>query len=106
MRDKNLLQLFLILNVALTACFVVYLFLSSNNQPKVTSTSFVTAPTRTNSGAKLLAEPVRTNLANVASTLVAEIATNTAGVSNPPAPKAVLTQKKFGWEQIQKDEES
>ena len=48
MREKNLLQLFLMLNVALAGAFVVYLFLSSNRQPKVVSTSFPTATPKTN----------------------------------------------------------
>ena len=56
MRDKNLLQLFLILNVALAGCFVVYLLLSSNGQPKVTAAVF---PGQTKSNATAKAGPDR-----------------------------------------------
>src|SRR6266496_2857359 len=106
MRDKNLLQVFLILNVALAACFVVYLFLSSNSQPKVTSASFVTAPLKTNSAARLSDEPVRPHSPSLASNAVAQIDTNAPAASEPPAPKPVFTQKQFGWKQLEADEAS
>ena len=48
MRDKNLLQLFLGLNVALAACLVVYLFLSSNRAPAITTTSFANYSAKSN----------------------------------------------------------
>ena len=48
MREKNLLQLFLVLNVALAGAFVIYLLLSANHQPKVIATTFPSAPAKTN----------------------------------------------------------
>ena len=59
MRDRNLLHLFLGLNVALAVAFAAYLFLSSNSQPKVVATNF---PGKTNQPSKTPA----TNLAKVA----------------------------------------
>src|SRR6266498_5585858 len=97
MRDKNLLQVFLVLNVALAACFVVYLFLSSNSQPKVTSASFVTAPLKTNAAARLSDEAVPSHAPSLASNAVAQIETNVPAALEQPAPKPVFTQKKFGW---------
>ena len=61
MRDKNLLQLFLVLNVALGACFVAYLVLSSGNQPQVTATSFTPPVVKTNLLAKSSIELAPTN---------------------------------------------
>jgi len=104
MRDKNLLQVFLILNVALAGCFVVYLFLSSNSQPKVTSASFVTAPLKTNSAVRVADEAVRPRSPGLGSNSVAQIETNAPAVVDPPAPKLVFTQKKFGWKQLENDE--
>src|ERR1043166_5578162 len=103
MRDKNLLQLFLILNVALAACFVVYLFLSSNRQPKVTSASFGAVP-KTNSAPRLPDRPLRPVDVDSSSNSVTEVATNLPGVTNQIVPKPVFTQKQFGWEQLEKDE--
>src|SRR6267142_838770 len=40
MRDRNLLYLFLGLNVALAGAFVAYLVVSNNSQPKVIATGF------------------------------------------------------------------
>ena len=40
MRERNLLYLFLGLNVALAGAFMIYLFLSTNRQPGVVATSF------------------------------------------------------------------
>ena len=103
MRDKNLLQLFLILNVALAGCFVVYLLISSNGQPKVTAGAFPAAPAKSNAPARP-APPLATNLAVIASNAVAVVATNTPGTNDPPAAKPVLSQKKFNWEQVESDQ--
>lgn len=104
MRDKHLLRLFLALNVALAACFVIYLFLSANNQPKVTSSSFVPAPGTTNKEAAS-APGAKTNPPGAVSNLVAAIpATNAPAETNLTAPQPVFAQKKFGWEQIESDE--
>ena len=61
MRDRNLLHLFLGLNVALAVAFAAYLFLSSNSQPKVVATNFATSP-KTNQTGKASA----TNVAKLA----------------------------------------
>src|SRR5207253_835215 len=47
MRERNLLYLFLALNVALAGAFIAYLFLSNSGQPEIVSTSFST-PGKTN----------------------------------------------------------
>ena len=109
MREKNLLQLFLMLNVALAGAFVVYLFLSSNRQPKVVSTSFPTATPKTNASFAVAAT-VKTNAAKTNAVAVApatnELKTNlvatVARTNTVKIPNA--TDKKFGWEQIESDE--
>ena len=104
MRDKNLLQVFLVLNVALAACFVVYLFLSSSSQPTVTSTSFPSALLKTNLATKGQEKAQTTNSAPVE----VAIATN-APIENTNqvvAPQAVLSQRKFGWQQMESDEQT
>jgi hypothetical protein len=104
MRDKNLLQVFLVLNVALAACFVVYLFLSSNNQPKVTSTSFPAALLKTNSAAKRPLESLATNVITTA----AVVATNAPaeGTNQAASVQPAFSHRKFGWQQIESDEQS
>jgi hypothetical protein len=105
MRDKHLLRLFLALNVALAACFVIYLFLSANNQPTVTSSSFAPVPAATNQQAPPSALAPKTNSpAVVTNHVAASPATNTPAETNLTAPQPVLAQKKFGWEQIESDE--
>jgi hypothetical protein len=103
MRDKNLLHLLLILNGALATCFVVYLVLSSNSSPKVTTTSFAPISSRTNrSVAKNPAVQAPTNITVVpAANTTNEI---TAATATATAPQPVFTQKKFGWEQVESDE--
>ena len=93
MRDKNLLHLFLALNVALGACFVAYLFISRNNQPQVVATTFNPALPKTNSTALKPSAPPPTP----ASTNPEIAATKT----NAPEFNPVLTQKKFNSEQIE-----
>ena len=106
MRDKNLLQLFLTLNVALAACFVVYLFLSSNGQPPVASAAFPTAALKTNAPLRLAPGPARTNGTNLATTVATVAVTNDSTVTNLTAPQPVFTQRKFNWQHIQSDEQS
>src|SRR5687767_5123629 len=103
MRDKNLLQLFLILNVALAGCFVVYLLISSNGQPKVTAAAFPAVPTKSNSTARP-APPLATNSAVATSNAVALVGTNAPGTNEPAPAKPVFSQKKFNWEQVESDE--
>lgn len=92
MRDKNLLQLFLGLNVALGACFVVYLFLTANRHPKVVATSFKPAPAATPARP---AGPVATN---------APASTNTAAAPAQIAagePRPILSTTNFNWENLE-----
>ena len=119
MRDKRLLQLFLVLNVALAACLVIYLAISSSRQPKITSTSFA-YPLKTN----LFAPPKPAAASSNATTnsehanrdtnangvlpltnvSIAAVATNSAATdTNPPPPGPVFTQKRVGWEQMETD---
>jgi hypothetical protein len=105
MRDKHLLRLFLALNVALAACFVIYLFLSANNQPKVTSSSFAPLPAGTNTQAISSALGAKTNSPSAASNQVVAVpATNAPAETNSTSPQPVFAQKKFGWEQIESEE--
>jgi hypothetical protein len=104
MRDKNLLQVFLVLNVALAACFVVYLFLSSNSQPRVTSTSFPSALLKTNAPAKRVAAAATTNQPAPAVAVVTN--TPVESTNQIAAPQPVFTQRKFGWQQLESDEQS
>jgi hypothetical protein len=102
MREKNLLQLFLVLNVALGACFVIYLFVSSNNQPQITSTSFSAPLSKTNAAAK----PTQLAATNVVAAVATNAtATNTPSFTNQPVPP-LLSQKKFGWQQMENDEQT
>jgi hypothetical protein len=91
MRDKNLLHVFLVLNVALGGCFVAYLFISRNNQPQVVATSFNTPAVKTNSPAPRIA--AATNASAIAAT------TNTPAAA--PDSKPVLSEKKFNWQDIE-----
>jgi hypothetical protein len=98
MRDKTLLQIFLFLNVALAGCFAVYLFLNSNDQPKVAPASITQASPNSNASVRL---PIsQTNSASLPATnVVVETATNEEPIA--PAPKPVLSQRRFNWELVQ-----
>lgn len=102
------MQLFLALNVALAACFVVYLFLSTNNQPRVVATSFVppaSPSSKTNATNSLIAtaQTAQTNVTNLL-TAIAPEGTNAPGATNLLSP--VFSQKRIGWEQLQRDEQT
>jgi hypothetical protein len=105
MRERNLLYLFLGLNVALAGAFMIYLFLSTNRQPGVVATSF-TPPAKTNPVARAV------QLAPVAKTNSVAVSTNRAPVmtatdSNVAAsstvPKPTFISKKFGWQDVETD---
>ena len=110
MRDKQLLQLFLVLNVALAACFVVYLLLSSRGGPKVVTTTFQPLPVATN---KLVPKPpppvAKSNDVPVA--VVVEVkpaATNEPAVATPAATNEApflpaFTTRKFGWQDVESE---
>lgn len=97
MRDKNLVQLFLVLNIALAGGFVAYLFLSTNNQPQVIATSFPAPAAKTN------AAPPRIPLLP-ADPAVLSIPTNPPPVSittNEPAAPSVLKGEKIDWKDLE-----
>ena len=99
MRDKNLLQIFLFLNVALAGCFAVYLFLNANDQPKVAPSSITQAVPKSNGFSQLPPLPVTPRGPQPATNVVTETATNETPVA--PAPKPVLSQRRFNWELVQ-----
>lgn len=106
MRDKQLLRIFLSLNVALAACFVVYLILSSSNQPAFVSTSFPAPAPRTNVIVKVTPPEFVPAVTNALTNAVAVETTNTASSTNVEPPKAVFIDRRIGWEQLQADEQS
>jgi len=95
MRDKQLWQLFLALNVALGGCFVIYLVVSANSHPKVVATNFQPAP-------KPAAKPAVPNLgapavpSNAGTNVPATVA---SGVAVEPGP--VLSRTNFNWENLE-----
>src|SRR4051812_46256793 len=101
MRDRNLLHLFLGLNVALAVAFAAYLFLSSNSQPKVVATNFGPV-SKTNQAQRSAftnfakAIPAKTNAVDPARAGVAGTVT-----TNVPPPRPVFTQKKFDWRDVE-----
>lgn len=106
MQDKHLLRLFLGLNVALAACFVVYLILSSNNQPAFVATSFPIPTPTTNVIVKVVPAEVVPAVTNAPTNAeVAEVAT-TVTSTNVELSKPVFVDKRISWEQLQADEQS
>jgi len=106
MRERNLLYLFLGLNVALAGAFMIYLFLSTSRQPDVVATSFV-APGKTNipeTGSQVRSAKTNQIVAatNKAAPLHAPVA-QTAAMAVAMAPKPVLTSKKFNWQDVETD---
>src|SRR4051812_21370912 len=102
MRDRNLLHLFLALNVALAAAFVTYLFLSNNSQPKVLSTDFTKAQ-KTNLSVRLATNSSVEKITAPSNSVAGVKSTNSApgtNISTNVAPVAVLTQKKFDWNDV------
>ena len=99
MRDKTLLQIFLFLNVALAGCFAVYLFLNANDQPKVAPSSITQAAPKSNELAKLVPLPLAPRGPQPATNVVADTTTNEEPTT--PAPKPVLSQRRFNWELVQ-----
>ena len=99
------MQLFLALNVALAACFVVYLFLSTNNQPRVVATSFVppASPSSKTNATNSIPVASQTNATNLLTGIAPE-GTNAPGATNLLSP--VFSQKRIGWEQLQRDEQT
>jgi hypothetical protein len=103
MRERNLLYLFLALNVALAGAFIVYLFVSTAGQPNVQLATFAT--NNPNQGPKWTnnLKQVSTLTNTPAPTAVQTNLPVTNAVAEVPAPKPVLTSKKFSWEDVETD---
>jgi len=99
MRDKSLLQIFLFLNIALAGCFAVYLFLNANDQPKVAPSSITQTVTKSNEFSKPAPLPITSKDPKPATKVVAAAAANEEPIA--PAPKPVLSQRRFNWELVQ-----
>src|SRR5947209_6726961 len=107
MRERNLLYLFLALNVGLAGAFIAYLFVSTSGQPQTIAANFPSS-TPTNF-ATTAAVPVAPNSVppktNVAVTLPAtETKPAAPAGTNPPAAKPFFTGKKFTWEEVESEE--
>src|SRR5713101_701107 len=104
MRDRNLLHLFLGLNVALAVAFAAYLFLSSNSQPKVVATNFANSA-KTNQPQKTpltnLAKAIPTRTNTVAATDRGRSTVAGAPATNVPPAQPLFTQKKFDWRDVE-----
>ena len=104
MRERNLLYLFLGLNVALAGAFMIYLFVSTNRQPGVVATNFVPAG-KTNAARP--APPVAATRTNVVVTGTNKPAPPLVAQTNAIAtatPKPTFTSKKFGWQDVETDQ--
>ena len=98
MRERNLLHLFIGLNVLLAGAFAIYLFLSTNRQPKIMPSSTVGAGTvKTNKAVAKASAPAVTNAKPVLP------ATNLATLAptNSPAVAPVASAKKFTWQDVE-----
>jgi len=114
-RDRNLLRLFLALNVGLAGAFVAYLFLSRNSHPVVLPTSFprpANAPARS----AALPNPPHTNAPKIAppespppsaapslpsSARTAAVAATLTDASPPSPLSAASIRKRFTWEDVE-----
>lgn len=107
MRERNLLYLFLGLNVALAAAFMIYLFLSTNRQPEVVATRFVAA-VKTNAAAAIVAA-VKTNpvVAATNRSVGLDGARPSGSQTNSviaPAAKPLFTSKKYNWQDVETEQ--
>jgi len=105
MRERNLLYLFLGLNVALAGAFGIYLFLSTNRQPGVVATSF-TPPAKTNPVARAVqsAPAAKTNVIAVSTNRAPVVtATDSNVLASSTVPKPTFTSKKFSWQDVEND---
>src|SRR5258705_6764353 len=106
MRERNLLYLFLGLNVALAGAFMVYLFLSTHRQPEVVATSFVPAAKTNITRAVQPANLPKTNVIAAATNKSATpVATARSGGETAVAapPKPTFTGRKFTWQDVETD---
>lgn len=109
MRDKNLFQWILGLNLALALAFVIYLVLSSHRNPKVISTAFPQPGTTvTNTAVLKTLAPSPTNVARATPGSAPEprlVAgqTNTLASTNLALAKPVPAGKQFTWKEVTND---
>jgi hypothetical protein len=102
MRERNLLYLFLGLNVALAAAFMIYLFLSTNREPEVVATSFV--PT-VKSNAATPPPPVAVKSNAVAGTnKTMPVVVAQTNLMPTPTAKPMFTSKKYNWQDVETDQ--
>ncbi len=103
MRERNLLHLFLGLNVALAVVFVVYLLVSTSGQPSVKVATFSTNATRGPEWTNKLKAASSTNKPPAVAVAGTNAAPATNALAEAPSPKPVLTSKKFTWEDVETD---
>ena len=110
MRDKSLLQLFLVLNVAMAGAFVTYLFLSHQRQPDVVTTSFTASATNKAISSILTAVAqsnfFKTNVTAIPVATKVPATNNEVSVtaSNVEPVKPVFVQRKFTWQDVETNE--
>jgi hypothetical protein len=107
MRERQLLYLFLGLNVALAGAFMVYLFLSTSREPGVVATNF-SPPAKTN-----IIREVQPTLAPKTNAAVAVAVTNRAigttvvavasNAMGATSPTPVITSRRFSWQDVETD---
>jgi len=104
MRERNLLYVFLALNVALAGAFVAYLVLSNTGQPEIVSTNFPTPTKAEPARIASLPQSVKTNAAtsNVAVTVAIE--TKPSAPTNQVQFKPIFRDKRITWEQVETEE--
>jgi uncharacterized membrane protein len=98
MRERNLLRLFLALNLFLAGAFAVYLFLSTSRQPKiVANTTTSSSAGKTNKTAAAPPKTVAVTNLQAAPQTNAVVAVST----NAPLPPPVASAKKFTWQDVE-----
>jgi hypothetical protein len=105
MRERNILYLFLGLNVALAGAFVIYLFLANSRQPDVVATSFAPPASKTNSLAPQAVKSAATGaVASVATTNKSATASAPLPATNSaPSLTPTYTNRKFTWQDVETD---
>src|SRR6266480_907279 len=107
MRERNLLYLFLGLNVALAGAFVAYLILSNTGQPEIVSTNFP-APGKVNPATNVATAspaPVKTNIATTNVPVMVVVESKPApATTNLAQIKPVFPGKQITWEQVETED--
>src|SRR5689334_14365531 len=98
MRERNLLRLFLALNLCLAGAFVIYLFLSTSRQPKIVAGGLTSLSSGKTNKPAVKAAPA-TNLQ-----VAALVPTNAVVATNAPLPAPVASAKKFSWQDVESPE--